>query len=278
MLTLAGLVSAAGALVLATHVAPVSIWAMNFAMMFALALGIDYALFIVVRFRAALARRADDPDRAGAAIAALAETMDTAAKAVAFSGATVLVALSTVLLVPSPAFRSMALGIMLSVVAVLAATLTLLPAVLGRLGHRIDAGRIRPPVRRGRRGRCVERVDRVDHRPAGVERLLHHWGAVLHRRPWVAGGLVLVVLGILAAPVLSLRTGMPSITIIPQSETARAGYQQVSAAFGAGAPGTLTAAGTAPGGGGGVLGFACAAWAFGPEQFCRNQPRASGEE
>ena len=53
LLTLAGLVASAGSLVLINHVVPVSIWAMNFAMMFALALGIDYALFIVVRFRAA---------------------------------------------------------------------------------------------------------------------------------------------------------------------------------------------------------------------------------
>ena len=146
MLTLVGLVTAAGALVLSTHIAPVSIWAMNFAMMFALALGIDYALFIVVRFRAALHRRADEPDAARASIAAIAETMGTAGKAVAFSGLTVLVSLSTVLLVPSPAFRSMALGIMLSVIAVLAATLTLLPAVLGRLGRR-DRLRTDPAAR-----------------------------------------------------------------------------------------------------------------------------------
>ncbi len=115
MLTLVGLLSAAGALVIASKVAPVSIWAMNFAMMFALALGIDYALFIVVRFRAALAHHDAEPDRQRAALAAVAETMGTAGKAVAFSGLTVLVSLSTVLLVPSPAFPSMSLGIMLSV-------------------------------------------------------------------------------------------------------------------------------------------------------------------
>ena len=57
MLTMAGLLVAAGALVLATQFTPVSIWALNFALMFALALGIDYALFLVVRFRAALERR-----------------------------------------------------------------------------------------------------------------------------------------------------------------------------------------------------------------------------
>jgi RND superfamily putative drug exporter len=256
MLTLVGLLTAAGALVLATHVAPVSIWALNFAMMFALALGIDYALFIVVRFRAALHARAEDPDRAAASIDAIAETMGTAGKAVAFSGLTVLVALTTVLIVPSPAFRSMALGIMLSVVAVLAATMTLLPAVLGKLGRRIDAGRIRPP---GAARRAQTRADRrkaaasavvaeggvttqphLHHTVGGLERLLHHWGALLHRRPWLAGGVVIVILGALAWPVTSLRTGMPSITIIPQSQTARAGYYDVVNAFGPGAPGTLS--------------------------------------
>ncbi len=258
MLTLVGLLTAAGALVLATHIAPVSIWALNFAMMFALALGIDYALFIVVRFRAALHGRAEDPDRVKASIDAIAETMGTAGKAVAFSGLTVLVALTTVLIVPSPAFRSMALGIMLSVVAVLAATLTLLPAVLGKLGRRIDAGRIRPPgaarraeARAGREARpprlplSLTRQDaashpHLHHTVAGLERLLHHWGAMLHRRPWLAGGIIVVILGALAWPVTSLRTGMPSITIIPQSQTARAGYYDVVNAFGPGAPGTLS--------------------------------------
>ncbi|MCL2733158.1 MAG: MMPL family transporter, partial [Actinomycetia bacterium] len=115
LLTMAGLAASAGSLVLLTHVTPVSIWAMNFAMMFALALGIDYALFMVMRFRAA--RRDGSRDT----VAAVAETMDTAGKAVALSGATVLVSLSAVMLVPSPAFRSMAGGIMLAVAFVLAA-------------------------------------------------------------------------------------------------------------------------------------------------------------
>jgi RND superfamily putative drug exporter len=201
MLTLAGLVTAAGALVISTHVAPVSIWAMNFAMMFALALGIDYALFIVVRFRTALARRRDVEDRRQASIEAIAETTGTAGKAVAFSGITVLVSLSTVLLVPSPAFRSMSLGIMLSVIAVLAATLTLLPAVLGRLGDRIDSGRIRMPGGLDRAERRAQRREaatnaataatdaaELHHSVIGLERGLHHWGVLLHRRPWVAGG------------------------------------------------------------------------------------------
>ena len=97
ILTLSGLVASAGSLVVINHFVPVSIWAMNFAMMFALALGIDYALFIVVRYRAARARAVRPPQLA------IAETMDTAGQAVLPSGATVLIALSAVMRVLSPA-------------------------------------------------------------------------------------------------------------------------------------------------------------------------------
>ena len=121
MLTILGLVASAGLLSLLTHGFEISIWAMNFALMFALALGIDYALFVVNRFRGAyFGSKLDARD-------AVAVAMDTAGKAVLFSGVTVLISLSAVMLVPSPPFRSMALGIMLSVLFVLAATLTLLP-------------------------------------------------------------------------------------------------------------------------------------------------------
>jgi putative drug exporter of the RND superfamily len=132
MLSILGLVATGGLLYLTTLITPVSVWAMNFALMFALALGIDYALFFVVRHRAALFGEGRTPQ------AAAASTMDTAGKAILVSGLTVIVSLSAVLLVPSPAFRSMTLGIILAVVFVLAATLTLLPVVLAKLGHRVN--------------------------------------------------------------------------------------------------------------------------------------------
>jgi RND superfamily putative drug exporter len=228
LLTMVGLLVAAGALVMSTHVAPVSIWALNFALMFALALGIDYALFLVVRFRSALVRRGATPGDKDVIVAAVAETMDTAGKAVAFSAVTVLASLAAILLVPSPAFRSMALGIMLSVVAVLAATLTLLPAVLGWLGTRINAGKIRI----GRRNRDAAHPGRLDS-------ILHSWGKTLWKHPAIFGLGALVVLLLAAAPVIGLRTNMPSITIIPVDSNARVGYNQVSEAFGEGANGTL---------------------------------------
>jgi RND superfamily putative drug exporter len=225
MLTLVGLMVAAGALVLATHVAPVSIWALNFALMFALALGIDYALFLVVRYRAALKRRDVQPgDRAGA-VAAVAETLDTAGKAVAFSALTVIASLAAILIVPSPAFRGTALGIMLAVAAVLAATLTLLPAVLGRLGTRVNVGTVG-----GRRSK--QKTGRLDDR-------MHAWGSLLWRRPLPAGLAALGVLLLAALPVIGLRVNMPSAAIVPTGSNARIGYQQIAAHFGPGAPGTL---------------------------------------
>lgn len=230
MLTMAGLLVAAGALVLADKIAPVSIWALNFALMFALALGIDYALFLVVRFRAALHRRRARPGDGDVVVASVAETMATAGKAVAFSALTVLASLAAILLVPSPAFRSMALGIMLAVVAVLAATLTLLPAVLGRLGTRIDSGRVK-----------LHRTRSTGGHPHGhrLEQRLHSWGRLLWRHPIAAALAALGVLVVAATPVIGLRTSMPSITIIPASANARIGYNQVTQSFGPGTPGTL---------------------------------------
>ena len=227
LLTMAGLLVAAGALVITTKFTPVSIWALNFALMFALALGIDYALFLVMRFRSALERRGAQPGDRDAIVASVAETVDTAGKAVAFSALTVLASLAAILIVPSPAFRSMAFGIMLSVIAVLAATLTLLPAVLGKLGPNVSKG----AIRLGRGG------PKLGEGP--LDRQLHRWGKFLWKHPLPAGAAALLLLLLAAAPVIGMRTNMPSITIVPPSANARVGYYQVTSAFGPGAPGTL---------------------------------------
>src|SRR4030095_11527057 len=95
ILAILGLVATAGALWIGAQFTGITIWAMNFALMFALAVGIDYALFIVVRFRAALGADLEPRDAAGVAI-------DTAGKAVLISGLTVIAALAAVMIVPSP--------------------------------------------------------------------------------------------------------------------------------------------------------------------------------
>ena len=216
MLTILGLVAAAGSLYLGTQLLDISIWAMNFALMFALALGIDYALFIVYRFRGAFFGTKLSAEEA------VAETMDTAGKAVLFSGLTVLISLSAVLLVPSPAFRSMALGIMLSVIFILAATLTLLPAVLAKLGPKVDSV-------------SLSWVHSGEHRSPRFAA----WGERLWRRPLAYGLVAVVALAALSLPVLNLDTGMPSIKVVPEEDASRQGYTQVQAAFGQGAPGAL---------------------------------------
>jgi putative drug exporter of the RND superfamily len=216
MLTIAGLIAAAGSLWISTRFADISIWAMNFALMFSLALGIDYALFVVYRFRRAFfGSELPVAD-------AVAVTMDSAGKAVVFSGATVLISLSAVMLVPSPAFRSTSLGIMLSVVFVIAATLTLLPAVLAKLGPRVDKFAIR-----GARSR-----EHGSRRSAA-------WAARLWRRPLPYGVGAIAVLVALALPVFSLQTGMPSIKVIPPGDSSRAGYNAVQDAFGPGSTGQV---------------------------------------
>jgi putative drug exporter of the RND superfamily len=216
LLTILGLVASAGLLALLTHGFDISIWAMNFALMFSLALGVDYALFVVHRFRGALFRsKLNVRD-------AVAVTMDTAGKAVLFSGLTVLVSLSAVMLVPSPAFRSTALGIILSVVFVLAATLTLLPAVLTKLGRRVDAFRL-PWVHSGE-----------DRSPRSAR-----WGERLWRQAHLFGPAAALLLVLFALPVLGLHTGMPSIKVVPKDDGSRIGYARLQQAFGAGAPGTL---------------------------------------
>jgi RND superfamily putative drug exporter len=216
MLTMVGLIAAAGSLYLGTLFLPISIWAMNFALMFALALGIDYALFVVHRFRGANFGSKLGP------VEAVAQTMDTAGKAVFFSGVTVLISLGAVMLVPSPAFRSVSLGIMLAVIFVLAATLTLLPAVLAKLGPRVDKLSL-PWANSG------------EHRSPRFAA----WGERLWRHPLRYGIPALIVLVGLTLPVLSLDTAMPSIKVVPSGDSSRVGYEQVQAALGQGATGPL---------------------------------------
>ncbi len=216
MLTMVGLASAAGMLYLGTLIIPISIWAMNFALTLALALGIDYALFVVHRYRGALFGHGLSPADATAV------TMDTAGKAVLFSGVTVLISLSAVMLVPSPAFRSMSLGIMLAVIFVLGATLTLLPAVLARIGPKVD-------------NLSLPWAHSDEHHSPRFQA----WGERLWRQPIRWGIVAVAILAGLAIPVTQLKTSMPSIKVVPTTDASYIGYHQVQAAFGPGATGPL---------------------------------------
>jgi RND superfamily putative drug exporter len=208
VLAILGLVAAAGALWIGTHVVGITIWAMNFALMFALAVGIDYALFVVNRFRAALASGMRPIDAVG-------ETMDSAGHAVLLSGTAVLTALGAVMLIPSQPFRTSALGIVFAVVFVLAASLTLLPALLARLGTRVNRF-------------ALPWAGAIQHRS---ERFAG-WGRLIWRRPVLLGGAAVALLATLAIPVLGLHTAMPGASILPADSSARTGAAQIESAFG----------------------------------------------
>jgi RND superfamily putative drug exporter len=216
MLTVLGLACAAGMLALGGQIFDISIWAMNFALMFALALGIDYALFIVARFRQAHVDEGLSP------VEAVAQAMDTAGKAVLFSGLTVLIALSAVLVVPSPAFRTTAAGIILAVSFVLVASLTLLPAVLAKLGGRINHLAL-PWIKPG-----GQRSPR-----------LAAWAQRAWNRPILFGLAGVLVVAALSWPVTQLDTGMPSIAVAPEHDSSRQGFEQLQRGFGPGAAALL---------------------------------------
>jgi putative drug exporter of the RND superfamily len=126
------------------------------------------------------------------------------------------------MLVPSPAFRSTSLGIMLSVIFVLAAALTLLPAVLAKLGPRVDRFAL-PWAQPG-----------AHHSPRSAA-----WGERLWRQPLRYGLAALALLVVLALPLFSLKTAMPSIKVVPPGDSSRQGYEAVQKAFGPGSPGAL---------------------------------------
>jgi RND superfamily putative drug exporter len=145
--------------------------------------------------------------------------MDSAGKAVLFSGLTVIISLSAVLLVPVPAFRSMAAGMMLAVSFVLLAALTLLPPLLGPAVNKL----------------ALPWHAADDHRS---ERWVNIAGRI-QRNAVAVGVAVTGLLLLLASPLLWLETGMPSITVLGKDDGARQGYGQMANAFGPGGPGPI---------------------------------------
>ena len=130
MLAIAGIATGFATLHMLSWITPISVWSMNFSMMIGLAVGIDYSLFIVSRYRE---ERVEGKDT----IKAIENAMSTSGKAVFLSALTVVLSLSAVFLVPVMVFQTMALGMIISVIAVALAALTLLPAVLVAMGDKV---------------------------------------------------------------------------------------------------------------------------------------------
>ncbi len=210
LLALAGIAVGFAVLHMLSWITPMSVWSMNFSMMIGLAVGIDYSLFIVSRYRE---ERAEGKD----AVTAIENTMSTAGKAVFLSALTVVLSLAAVFLVPVMVFRSMALGMILSVVAVAIAALTLLPAVLVALGEKVL-------VTRGRKD-----PDMV------AEGRWARWTGVALRRPGAVLAIGLVVLGVLVLPAFGMHLGMPGARVVDAGRTSRDGYDLLVKGFGPGA-------------------------------------------
>ncbi|MFA5883317.1 MAG: MMPL family transporter [Acidimicrobiia bacterium] len=210
LLALAGIAVGFAVLHGLSWISPMSVWSMNFSMMIGLAVGIDYSLFIVSRYRE---ERAEGKDP----IAAIENTMSTSGKAVFLSALTVVLSLAAVFLVPVMVFQTMALGMILSVVAVALAALTLLPALLVAMGDRVLVSRLEQDPDVVAEGRWAK------------------WTGVALRRPGLVLAVGLVLLGALIVPALGMKLGMPGAGVVDKGQTSRDGYELVVDGFGPGA-------------------------------------------
>ncbi|MEA2842350.1 MAG: putative drug exporter of the superfamily, partial [Actinomycetota bacterium] len=196
------------------------------AAMIGLGVGIDYALFIVTRYREGL-HAGMDPERATVV------AISTAGRAVLFAGTTVVISVLGMLLMNLPFLEGVAVGSAAVVLVTMIGSVTLLPAMLGFVGTNIDRWKV-PFVGRGGH----------DHR-AGF---WFRWSRLIQRRPWIFFGAGLVALLLLAAPIFSLRLGFPGDESAPDSRTSRRAYDLYTAGFGPGFAAPLLMVVELPGG------------------------------
>jgi putative drug exporter of the RND superfamily len=194
--------------------------------MIGIGVGIDYALFIVTRYREGL-QEGLTPE------CATMRALDTAGRAVLFAGCTVIIAILGLFTIGLDMIRGLAVGISIGVLMTLLASLTLLPAVLGFVGYNID--RFGLPHRR--------RAERAGH-----QSIWYRWSRVIQRRPWPALVLSAALLIVLALPLFALRLGFGDAGNQPTDTTVRRAYDLISEGFGPGANGPLLLAAETPGG------------------------------
>ncbi len=208
-----------GATFLLSRVTPVSVYATNVVSMIGLGVAIDYALFIVTRFREEIRTRAV-PDAVARAVA-------TAGQAALYSGITVMIGLLGMLLLGLGDLGTIGIGGAVVVVLAVVYALTLLPALLAVLGPRVN--RLRVPFLHPER--------------AGAGRgLWHALATAVMRRPWRVLIPVTALLLLLGSPVLALRLASTGVTGLPPSAEARRGEELLRTAFPGEAPNLITVA------------------------------------
>jgi RND superfamily putative drug exporter len=215
-----GAVVALAGIALLAAMTPVNSSTPSLAIMIALAVGIDYGLFILSRYRQELA--------AGESVSeSIARALATAGSAIVFAGVTVVVARWALVLAGIPFLSIMGLAAGASVLAVVAAALTLLPSILVLLGERLR------PTARAVRGTDEEDVPAIDD-DAG------RWGRFVARRPGALLAVVAVLLGVMALPSLGLRLAIPDNGSAEPGPPARETFDIISEAFGPGYSGPLS--------------------------------------
>ena len=183
-----------------------SIFSMNTATLLGLAVAIDYALFMVSRFREELHKGATVKE-------AVEVTTARAGRSVFFSGLAVTVGVIGLVFFPSPGLRSLGVGGALVVFFSVAASVTFLPALLGVLGHRVD----RLPV--------------IRLHEAREGRLWRRWANVLVKRPWASIIVAVVLIALLAAPAATIKTQMSGATTLPPTAQSRQGLDILDQEF-----------------------------------------------
>ncbi len=209
---------------LMTLVTDVSVFAINIVIFLGLGLAIDYGLFIVSRFREELRAGREVPE-------ALRRTLRTAGRTVAVSGVIVAIALSGLTLFPQNFLRSMGLGGIAAVLVAMTAALTVLPALLAVVGHRIDSLSVRPLLRR-----LAPR--RQSEGPGAWYRIAHS----VMRRPVLYVVALVALLLILGTPFLRASFGGIDARVLPAGTESRVVSEQLETDFGAVADPALTVA------------------------------------
>ena len=194
-------------------------------LMLGIGVGIDYALFIVTRYRHALQRGLSPAD-------AVVEAIDTAGRAVLFAGGTVVISVLGLFVIGTDLTSALAIAAATGVLLTMLASVTLLPAVLGFVGSNIDKFGL--PHRRGAES----------HRDG----FWYRWSRVVQRRPLAALVVSLVVLVTLAAPLFAIRLGFGDNGNREEGDTIREAYDLLAEGFGAGFNGPLLIAAALPNG------------------------------
>jgi putative drug exporter of the RND superfamily len=216
---LSGVLVGALGVYLASNVATVSSTAPSLALMIGLAVGIDYSVFILSRYRSELARGKPALEAVGVAAA-------TAGNAVVFAGLTVVIALAGLSVVEIPFLTVMGLSAAATVAIAVLVALTLLPAIIGYAGRRLNP---KPNSRAARR-----------ERPGATAVLGERWARFVTRHPVRTITTVVAGLLVLAAPALSLQLALADNSSAPTGSTQRQAYDLVSTEFGPGFNGPLT--------------------------------------